>query len=299
MPAIVTPFQKRSTEDVVIAAERAPVANNVDSNAKLELPTTELAAQAAIMTTRLAGIKGSVSLEVAINLIQLGKQSIQRTRTFLAFDDRISAVAHHQCEQLFVTLLDILGRKHVQSGFDSALHQLNAFNSRQNLEISQVQPLVDFLELVHVSDMIQQMIAAFYGQELYDIVDRTDFLNSAVKEKKTFEQMIDDKVAIGLSRGIDVLIEQIDLILVTTQKPTDYKPWLVLGKEDHLDLSPTETAVAVVTCLSTHTDLLRGCADKGILDVFFQEVGIRFFGSMCKHLRRQTITVDGGMKLIR
>lgn len=37
------------------------------------------------------------------------------------------------------------------------------------------------------------------------MIDRTDFLNPVVKEKKNFEQkMIDNWVAAGLNKGIDV-----------------------------------------------------------------------------------------------
>ena len=37
------------------------------------------------------------------------------------------------------------------------------------------------------------------------MIDRTDFLNPVVKEKKNFEQkMIDVHVAAGLNKGIDV-----------------------------------------------------------------------------------------------
>lgn len=179
-----------------------------------------------------------------------------------------------------------------------ALNSLKLFNPRNNTEVAEVQPLVDFLELVHVGDLMQQMVDVFYNQELSGIVDKSDFLSPAVKEKKKFEQTIDEKVAEGLNRGIDVLIEQIDFLLVTTQKPTDFKPWLVLGQDDHLDLTESKTAVAVVSCLKTHTELLRGSTDKGTLDVFFQEVGVRFFGSLCKHVKRQSITVEGGLKLI-
>lgn len=40
------------------------------------------------------------------------------------------------------------------------------------------------------------------------MIDRTDFLNPVVKEKKNFEQkMIDVHVAAGLNKGIDVAPE--------------------------------------------------------------------------------------------
>lgn len=272
--------------------------NDLTNDGLSELPTTELAARAAIMNSGLARIKRLLSLEVALQLIHKCKESIDRARSFVTFAGRMGEEAREQCETMFSVMIQALGARHVQGGFDLALQSLKSFNPRNNQQVAEVQPLVDFLELVHVGDLIQQMVDVFYNQELSGIVDKTDFLSPAVKEKKKFELMIDEKVAEGLNRGIDVLMEQVEYILVTTQKPTDFKPWLVLGKDDHLDLRESETAVAVVKCLSTHTDLLRGSTDKSTLDVFVQEVGLRFFGSLCKHVKRQTITVEGGLKLI-
>lgn len=296
----VMPFPARPTTSTDSSQPAAIIAGNneIDEQSKSELPTTELAARAAIMNSGLARIKRLLSLEVALQLIHTCKVSIDRARSFVKFAGRTGEETREQCEMMFGIMISSLGARHVQGGFDLALDSLKDFNPRNNKEIGQVQPLVDFLELVHVGDLIQQMVDVFYNQELSGIVDKSDFLSPAVKEKKKFEQMIDEKVAEGLNRGIDVLMEQIDYILVTTQKPTDFKPWLVLGKDDHLDLRESDTAVAVVDCLTTHTELLRGSTDKSTLDVFFQEVGVRFFGSLCKHFKRQSITVEGGLKLI-
>ncbi|CCG85182.1 putative Secretion pathway protein Sls2/Rcy1 [Taphrina deformans PYCC 5710] len=272
--------------------------NDLPGDSRADMPTTELAARAAIMKSGLARIKRLLSLEVALQLIHTCKESIDRARSFVSFPGRMGEETREQCETMFSIMLQALGSRHIQVGFDMALNSLKSFNPRNNKEVAQVQPLVDFLELVHVGDLMQQMVDVFYNQELSGIVDKSDFLSPAVKEKKKFEQMIDEKVAEGLNRGIDVLMEQIDYILITTQKPTDFKPWLVLGQDDHLDLRESATARAVVECLTTHTELLRGSTDKGTLDVFFQEVGVRFFGSLCKHFKRQSFTIEGGLKLI-
>src|SRR5438477_2253296 len=64
------------------------------------------------------------------------------------------------------------------------------------------------------------------------------------------------------------------------------------------DLEPTPTARSVVNYLKTHTKLLQGSTDKGVLDVFFQEVGLRFFATICKHVKTLKINTDGGIKLI-
>ena len=51
------------------------------------------------------------------------------------------------------------------------------------------------------------MIDVFYEQELVaaKLTDPRDFLNPAAKEKKGFEQMLDERVAPGLNIGIDVI----------------------------------------------------------------------------------------------
>lgn len=143
------------------------------------------------------------------------------------------------------------------------------------------------------------------------MIDRTDFLNPVVKEKKNFEQkMIDTYVAAGLNKGIDVcfvrstlmlqvLIEQVNYIFATKQLPSDYcPPSAVVTGYQNADLEPTTAATAVVSCLKTHTKLLQGSTDKTILDVFFTEVGMRLFTAICKHVKTFKINNDGAIKLI-
>jgi recyclin-1 len=91
----------------------------------------------------------------------------------------------------------------------------------------------------------------------------------------------------------------VDYIFSTKQLASDYSPPPVaVTGYLNADLEPTATATAVVKCLKTHTKLLQGSTDKSILDVFFQEVGLRFFGSICKHIKTLKINTDGGIKLI-
>lgn len=83
---------------------------------------------------------------------------------------------------------------------------------------------MDFFELVHVADLILQMVQVYYAEEMCKHIDKMDFLNEANKEKKAFERMIDDGVAAGLDKSIEVLIGQVQFILTTMQLPTDYNP---------------------------------------------------------------------------
>ncbi|KAF2435076.1 secretion pathway protein Sls2/Rcy1 [Tothia fuscella] len=268
-----------------------------------EAPTSELAAKAAIMSSRLEGIKSLFSIEIALNLIHAAKASLERAALFVRLGGQSGEEAREQCETIFIILLQILGTRHIKSGFDKAVMHLSAYNPREITEHGNgqqgVEPLVTFLELVNVGDLIQQMVDVFYVQELVQpkLSDRDDFLSPAIKEKKKFEQILDERVAAGLNKGIDVLMNEVEYICATLQKPTDFNPVLAAG-EGLSDIGPTETAKRVVHLVESHTSMLVGSTEKNMLDVFNQEVGVRLFTALCKNLKRQRVSVDGAIVLI-
>lgn len=283
-----------------------------------EAPTTELAAKAAIMNAKLEAIRSLFSIEVALDLVHAAKGSLERVAQFAKVKGDQGIAARQQCETIFVLLLQVLGTKHVIAGFDSAVSRLSNYNPKANAESESenngakmgLEPLVTFLELVNVGDLIMQMLDVFYEQELigHKITDRSDFLAPANKEKKKFEQGLDERVAAGLNKGIDVLIAEVEYILATTQTAADYNPD---GTETDMsentrnkrmtmvDVGPSQAAKQVVDVITSHTKMLVGATDKSMLDVFNQEVGLRLFGALCKHLKRQRISVEGSIKLIR
>jgi recyclin-1 len=269
-----------------------------------EAPSSELAAKAAIMNSRLEGIKTLFSIEVALNLVHAAKASLERVAHFVQLGGQSGEEAREQCETIFITLIQILGNRHIKNGFDKAVTHLSDYNPREIGEhtSSGVAPLVTFLELVNVGDLIQQMIDVFYVQELVTpkLSDSDDFLSPAVKEKKRFEQMLDERVAAGLSMGIDVLMNEVEFICATKQQPEDFNP--PVGPDGHAvitDIGESTTAREVVKVVSSHVSMLIGSTDKNVLDVFNQEVGVRLFTVLCKHLKRQRISVDGAIRLIR
>ncbi|KAJ5171231.1 uncharacterized protein N7500_004014 [Penicillium coprophilum] len=268
-----------------------------------EVPTTELAAKAAIMKSKMEGIRSLFSIEIALGLVHSAKSSLERAAQFVRLGGEFGRAAKQQCEAIFVTLLRILGQQHVIVGFDKAVSHLSNYRPREQGERDQsgVEPLVTFLELVNVGDLILQMMDVFYEQELIGLrlTDRNDFVDPANKEKKKFEQMLDERVAAGLNKGIDVLMEEVDYILATRQLATDFNPGV--SSDPHrqtMDVGVSEVAVAVVDVVSSHTQMLVGSTDKSTLDVFNQEVGLRLFTALCKHLKRQRISVEGSLKLI-
>ncbi|KAK5654829.1 hypothetical protein OQA88_6865 [Cercophora sp. LCS_1] len=284
-------------------------------------PTDELAAKAALMTSRLEGIRSLFSIEVALSLVHSAKASLGRMAVFIQLGGQAGGEAREQCEAIFVTLLRILRERHVKPGFDKAVAHLSQYNPR---EVSQhdkggVAPLVTFIELVNVGDLISQMIDVFYEQQLAGpkIADRNDFLDPAGLAKKKFEQMLDESVAAGLNKGIDVLMDEVEYLCATTQLPTDYNPSAAgadstlpaekssggigpptPGLGANVDIGPTPTARRIRDLVASHTSMLVGSTDKSMLDVFNGEVGLRLFAAVCKHLKRQRVSTEGAIKLI-
>ncbi|KAK2629988.1 hypothetical protein QTJ16_000808 [Diplocarpon rosae] len=265
-------------------------------------PTDELAAKAALMASRLEGIRSLFSIEVALDLTHSAKASIERAALFVRLGGQTGEEAREQCEAIFVALLQILGDRHVKIGFDKAVGHLSRYNPREVSEHQQgVAPLATFLELVNVGDLISQMVDVFYEQQLAatKLADPHDFLDPASKAKKKFEQMLDERVAAGLNKGIDVLMDEVEYICATIQQPTDYNPLPSNdAKSQTFEVGATEAAERVVHLVEAHTKMLTGSTEKSMLEVFNQEVGLRLFAAICKHLKRQRISVDGSMRLI-
>lgn len=94
-----------------------------------------------------------------------------------------------------------------------------------------------------------------------------------MREKRRFETALDDSVASGLNTGVSLLMNEADYLMTAKQEPTDFCP-----ATDDIDLQPTEACELVIDCLKRHCSMLKGCTDKSILEVFYNEIGMRLHG---------------------
>ena len=263
------------------------------------------------MNSKLDNIRSLFSIEVALNLVHAAKSSLDRASQFIALGSEAGESARTQCSAIFILLIQTVGVRHVKAGFDKAIDHLSHYSPREtstNNDSSatvQVAPLATFLELVNVGDLIQQMLDVFYESELVRlrISNRDDFLDVNVKEKRKFEAMLDERVAAGLGKGIDVLMDEVEYICATTQLPTDFYPEVALQDANahnahtmgslfnggttrpppsiasttpvmNFSGDPTSTAQRVIKLVSHHTGMLTGATEKSLLDVFTAEVGL-------------------------
>lgn len=304
-PQISADVTPNSSTTTLPATAIVPPTKNKRLASLTVLPTTELDAMVAVMDNKLEGIRTLFSLELAISLIKKGKETIERISHFAYMLGDENSLAKRKCEMIFVELVKILGGKHIMGGFDKALDTLNRYDPkkfRKTIETDKgntaVEPLAIFAELINIGDLIQQMIHVFFEEELAQrkFIDKNNFMSPAVNAKKKFEQQLDEAVANGLNRGIDVLIDQVDFTFVTQQPASDFNP--PPSMSETIDIGPTDAAIQVVSLLSSHMTLLQGSTDKSVIDVFQQEVGHRFYGSICKQMKRKIVNTTGAIKLI-
>ncbi|PWN34336.1 uncharacterized protein FA14DRAFT_123487 [Meira miltonrushii] len=246
-----------------------------------------------------------LSLDTALQVIHVNRDCLKRIETFKKYPHPYGEKVLEAIEEVSLLLFRALGEGHIASGFEKAIKQIQDWRPEEHAAVKtngsekggeqqQVEPLVHFFELVHVGDTIAQMVQVYFDQEMSRHIDKNDFLNAVVKGRKKFEGNLDEAVARGLNAGVDLLLGQAEHIITSLQQPKDYNP-----PAGHLpDLTPTRACRETVECLKVHCRMLVGAADKNVLEVFYQEVGIRLHTIICKHLKSQLISLDGGFRVI-
>lgn len=235
-----------------------------------------------------------LSLDTALELIHADREAIKRCETFKDYPAPFGHRVRETIEELFILMLQAMGDRHVAPGFAKAAEQMRTYQPAEHAETTSVAPLLQFFELAHIGDTIQSVIQVYFDKELAPYIDKTDFLNAVVREKKRFENALDDAVAGGLNAGTEVLMNQVEHIIITRTGPRAYYP----DEGVALDLGPTKGCRDAIACLEMHCKLLKGSTNKEVLEVFYQEVGIRLHAILQKHLKRQIISLEGGFQVI-
>ncbi|KAL1742582.1 exocyst complex component Sec10-like protein [Schizophyllum fasciatum] len=269
----------------------------------VETPSRAIAPSIASSTTTLATPAPAqavnqfellLSLDIALQLIHADREALKRAETFAGYPGHYGHRVRDTVEEIFVLLLQALSEKHLTSGFAVAIEQMRAYKPAEHEETTSVAPLLQFFELVHIGDTMQSMVQVYFDKEMAAHIDRTDFLNPVVREKKRFENALDDSVAAGLNAGTDVLMNQVEHIIMTLTQPREYYP----PEDSPLELGPTKACTEAIKCLQMHCKLLKGSTSKEVLEVFYQEVGLRLIAILQKHIKRQIISLSGGFQVI-
>ncbi|EMD37219.1 hypothetical protein CERSUDRAFT_115114 [Gelatoporia subvermispora B] len=276
------------------------VRSSISSSTTLEVPSTaptsaaDTRAPTPTPQTSFDKLDLLLSLDTALELIHADRESLKRAETFAGYPGQYGHRVRDTIEEIFVLLLQALSERHIRPGFERATMQMRTYQPADHEESRSVAPLLQFFELVHVGDTMQSMLQVYFDKELAPHIDRTDFLNSVVREKKRFEDVLDDCVAAGLNAGTDALMSQVEHIILKLTKPREYYP----PEDAPLELGPTQGCQEAIKCLQMHCQLLKGSTSKEVLEVFYQEIGIRLIAILQKHIKRQIISLNGGFQVI-
>lgn len=107
-----------------------------------------------------------LSLDTALQLIQADRDCLKRVQTFARYPGTYGRKVRDAIEEVFIILLQVLGEKHVCPAFDKARQQMAAYKPEDHEDGTQVAPLVQFFELVHIGDTIQQMVEVYFEKEM-------------------------------------------------------------------------------------------------------------------------------------
>ncbi|KAJ3108484.1 F-box protein: endocytic membrane traffic, recycling ReCYcling 1 [Phlyctochytrium planicorne] len=238
-----------------------------------------------------------VSLELCLKLMHSNKEALGRTLVITSAVDPKKLRAN--VGKVFIKLLEAIGERHMRPAFENAISRLGKSvpvdNWTENGERSVNMDSLQFFELIHMSDLIHQMVDVYYAEDVRPWVDENDFLSDIMVEKKSFDRGSDDNVASGMDKSIQVLINQVDHIMNQMHLPADYNP---TDSKMVFDLKPTKATASVIACLQAHVKLLQGSTHKDTLEVFLGEVGVRLFNVICKNLKKWQVSPTGAMQLI-
>ncbi|KAG4099641.1 hypothetical protein H8356DRAFT_1666244 [Neocallimastix lanati (nom. inval.)] len=241
-------------------------------------------------------ITDSLSLELSLSLIHMNKEALKRCQMIMEImNEDVGKCA----EKLFIVLIKFLDTEHIAPSFQLAAKRLaneNRLVTDENHGTqSIIKSLVTFFELIHIADLIQQMVHVYYMEDIVKYVDENDFMSDIIVEKKQFERHLDDLVAQGMDKSIQVLIDNIEFTLIN-ELPLD--AYDVQSENQVLDLKPTKVCLKIVEFLSYHSKMIIGVTDKNTVNVLYEEISIRLFNIFVKNLKRMRISLLGAQQLI-
>lgn len=261
----------------------------------LSLPTSRSETELALLNAQLDDIPNQFSNEIANEVIAQAKKAIDNILPLVKDESALSIKSQTVCEQIYVQLIDSIGKKHVNFGLTKAVEVVRNYDVAKVSKLSSTdlqwpaKPLKKFARLVTIGDIIQTALFDFYDHELLStgVIDMGDSLGPARRAKRDFEKTLDENVAHGLTAGIDVLMDHINYIYLTEQSSIAFS-----GSPAAIS-DASKTARTVISMIDSVSRLLDPTSEKDLIDLYQLEIGTRFFGVLCKHIKHLTISVEG------
>jgi recyclin-1 len=261
----------------------------------LTLPSSEADSKREFLKYQINRIKLLLDMKLVEQIVKAAHSVIDRLEVLVSLSEgsRISESSLLQLEYIYVEVVKTLGIDHVQMGLKKALEILDSYDNKAESTSGGkgvIDTLTNFTVLVNNADAVQQMIDSIYSRCMLN--NNRSYLSPGNKIRHDFEKQLDENVALGLNKGITVLVNKINYIYLTEQQESDFND--ITEVIESTEIKPTETAQKVVNILKLHTGLLSATNHDMLVELYQQEIGTRFFGTVCKHISHQTISPGAG-----
>ncbi|KAI9613953.1 hypothetical protein H4Q26_009807 [Puccinia striiformis f. sp. tritici PST-130] len=235
-------------------------------------------------------LRSLLSLDLTLQIITINRQALVRLHSFIPF--QFPTVYRSKLIKLSKTAF----RRITNYANDRARnHGKKSTGGKRSSRTTG--GIREYFELVDTADTISKMVEVYSEQILLTSeIDQADFLSPIGRERRGFEKRLDGLVATGLGLIIDLLVNDLDLKLLNLQSSTDFFPGPSTSTNDVVD-QPSKACLVVSKRLHSNCVALVGRTDRHILEVFYQEIGLRMHGLICKHIKRNTISINGTRQL--
>ncbi|KAI9294357.1 hypothetical protein K502DRAFT_365942 [Neoconidiobolus thromboides FSU 785] len=242
-----------------------------------------------------------ISIKLIQQLILMNEESLQRIIIFEWFDKLgyWNGILKNHMEFVFHKLIHYINEEHLFYSFEFIFKQLRKHQSNQYQTLKGgelVLPVLSFFTLILQVDYLMELIDNYYISNFikFKLIDKNDFLNSCNIIKKKFETKMDEIIANGLDLSIQTLMLHVDYLLKYYQTALDFRPQSQLN-----NLKPSKACQEVINCLIHHvTKVKQQKIDIKILNVFYNEIALRLFHDLIKHIKKFTINQYGGYQLL-
>jgi len=234
---------------------------------------------------RKANLSALLSVELCLELIYDNKNAVKRAMVVSYKEDLKKNV-----EEIFTLMLKTIGSEHVEPTMKFVIDTLAKINDHETSEQFSVSN--QLFDLIHIADLIQQLIDKYYEEDIVPIIPKDSVRNRCLVQKKSFEKQLDESVATCFDLIIEYMIKRVEFLLKTYQIQDDFtRSWKAKQPQ------PSPACVLSVECVDSHLKKLIGCTEKSTLTALYTEIGTRFFHTLCDHFKRYKISVDGSAQL--
>jgi len=223
-----------------------------------------------------------LSQEVAINILQESKLAFKRCEALSSRNELPS-----NASSVFDALFQYLCIEHIDYALELGLQAVPLADPRQ-------QPQIYFFDLVGQANTIFHLFEKQFSDHLVPLISSSPKHSECLTKKREIIESMEIKLDMGLDRTISAMVGWVRFLLLTEQKPTDFK-----SEDDNALLLMFSPACGkVVKYINSQLPNMHLGLDGKNVDAVLTEFGIRLHKVIYEHLLKFQYNSMGAMLAI-